>query len=102
VCQILNKNPYMVTLKKGLKIAKVLNKRHILSVQLVEDTDHVDSQSEQVVTRAEFDRFHQSFGFKVSPTLDEDKRYQILELLYKYNSVFHATFRILRRAKDHH
>ena len=31
VCRILNMSPYEVTLKRGLKIAKVLNKRHSVS-----------------------------------------------------------------------
>jgi len=68
--------PHVVTLKKCLKIAKVLNKSHILSVQLVSDTDHdhVDSQSAQTMTKAELDKFHQSYKFKVSPSLDEDKQ----------------------------
>ena len=69
VCRILNMNPYVVTLKKGLKIAKILNKSHILSVQSVSDTDHVDTQPTQTMTRAELDKFHQSYGFKVSPSL---------------------------------
>ena len=75
-------------IEERLKIAKVLHKQHILSVQPVKDTDHVSSQSEQVVSKADLDKFHQLFRFKISPTLDEDKRYQILELLYKYKSVF--------------
>lgn len=65
------------------------------------DTDHVDSQSEQTMTKAELDKFHQSYGFKVSPSLDEDKRYQILELLYKYKSVFAYDVSTLGRAKVH-
>ena len=57
-------------------------------MQPVKDTDHTDSRSEQAVTKAELDKFHQSYGLQVSPSLDEDKHYQMLELLYKYKSLF--------------
>ena len=68
----------------------------------MKDTDHVSSQSEQVVTKAELDKFHQSFGFKVSRTLDEDKRYQVLQLLYKYKSVFAHDVSDIKACKGPH
>jgi len=66
----------------------VLNKKHILSVQTVTDTDHVATPPKQTISKAELDKFPQSYGLKVSPSLAGEKHYQILELFYRYKSVF--------------
>ena len=41
-----------------------------------------------IPSRTELDEFHEKYGFKICPSLDEDKRIQVLRLLYKYRSVF--------------
>ena len=87
---IANMNPYVVTLKKGLRIAKILQKHHILSVEKVSDLPQMNKQEDDtdIPSRAELNEFHEKYGFKICPSLDEDKRNQVLRLLYKYRSVF--------------
>ena len=41
-----------------------------------------------MVTRADLDSFHAAYGFKLSPQLDEAQRYEVLELFYRYKTVF--------------
>jgi len=88
VCRILNLNPYVVTLKRSMKLAKVLGLDKIASIQKCNDdgTDNIPQESE--VTRTELDNFHKKYGFKINPSLDEYKRYQALRLLHRYKSVF--------------
>lgn len=40
------------------------------------------------VSRTELDGFHQSYGFRLCPDLDEQKRYQVLDMLHGFTSVF--------------
>jgi len=40
------------------------------------------------VSRAELDKFHKSFGFQISSSLDEAKKYEALQLLYRHKAVF--------------
>ena len=40
------------------------------------------------VSRTELDNFHRSYGFRLSPNLDERQRYQALEVLYRHKSAF--------------
>jgi len=40
------------------------------------------------VNQNDLDRFHAEYGFKLSPQLDDAQRYQILEMLHRYKSVF--------------
>jgi len=40
------------------------------------------------VNRSYLDSFHAAYGFKLSPQLDEAQRYEALELLYRYKTVF--------------
>jgi len=42
----------------------------------------------RAVNQNELDRFHAEYGFKLSPQLDDAQRYQILEMLHRYKSVF--------------
>jgi len=91
VCKILNMNPYVVTLKRGMKIAKVLGLDKIASIQRCDDEDRTDDRSqESIVSRTDLDKFHKDYGFKIKPALDEDKRYEALQLLYRYKSVLLA------------
>jgi len=40
------------------------------------------------VNQNDLDRFHAEYSFKLSPQLDDAQRYQILEMLHCYKSVF--------------
>jgi len=40
------------------------------------------------LSRANLDCFQQSYGFKINPLLDEEKRYEVLEMLFRYKTVF--------------
>ena len=42
----------------------------------------------QPVYQNDLDNFHAKYGFKLSPQLDEAQRYEILEKLHHYKSVF--------------
>ena len=42
----------------------------------------------RAVNQNDLDSFHAEYGFKLSPQLDDAQRYQILEMLHRYNSVF--------------
>ena len=136
LCKILNMNPYVVTLKKGLKIAKAAGLvDSVATMQLCQppSTDNNNSDMthssvhamchrphthsygnsfsrsgrvtdvggarEQVtdmgvaysspsVNHSDLDSFHTAYGFKLSPQLDEAQRYEVLELLYRYKTVF--------------
>jgi len=82
-------NPYVVTLKKGLKIAKILQKHHILSVEKVSNLPQTMKQEDDadIPSTAELDEFHEKYCLKICLSLDEEKRIQELRLLYKYRSV---------------
>ena len=40
------------------------------------------------VNHFDLDSFHAAYGFKLSPQLDEAQRYEVLELLHRYKTVF--------------
>jgi len=93
VCRILNYNPYVVTLRKGLKLATIAGFDTIAAVQPV-DNDNTDAQSvpacesDMYVSKSELDQFHESYGFHLGPTLTEDMSYDVLKMLYRYRTVF--------------
>ena len=119
-CKVLNMHPYMVTLKKGLKIAKAaglvdcvatmqpcqppsvyntnnhhgdktnssVHATHHRTQRPHKVTDIDATYSSPNVNRADLDGFHAAYGFKLSPQLDEAQRYEALELLYRYKTVF--------------
>jgi len=99
ICKILNLNPYVVTLKKGLKLAKVLDFGKIASIQKCESngTDNIPSESK--ISRQDLDKFHREYGFKINPSLDEEKRYEALQLLYRYKHVFARSLLEIRECK---
>jgi len=92
-------NPYVVTLKRGMKIAKVLGLDKIASIQRCDD-DGTDNRSlESMVSRMELDQFHKDCGFKINPALDEDKRYEALQLSHRYKSVFARSLAEIQECK---
>ena len=93
VCRILNFSPHVVTLKKGLKLAKIENMDSIASIQEFTETTELPTDTNtndktQKLSKAELEAFHADYGFKICPTLSEDERLQILELLHKHKPVF--------------
>ena len=61
LCRIANMHPYVVTLKKGLKIAKILQKHHILSVEKVSNLPQTNKQEDitDIPSRTELDEFRE-------------------------------------------
>jgi len=43
--------------------------------------------------------FHKSYDFNLSPTLSEDMRYEVLEILYPYKTVFARDVSKIKLAK---
>ena len=106
VCRILNYNPYVVTLRKGLKLAKIAGFDTIAAALPVNGSDadiHTTPASQPdrptYVSRTELDMFHKSYGFNLSPTLSEDMRYEVLETVYKYKMVFAKDVSEIKLAK---
>ena len=91
----------MVTLKKGLTLAKVLDFGKILSIQKCESdgTDNIPLESE--INKQDLDKFHQEYGFKINPALDEVKRYEALQLLHRYKHVFARSLSEIKECKGH-
>ena len=89
-CRVLNHNPYVVTLKKGMKLARILGLDSVAAITQCTVTGAVDPllTPPGAVSRTELDEFHQTYGFRLCLDLDEEKRYQALEMLYRYKSVF--------------
>jgi len=52
------------------------------------DVDNAEPMIETKTSKVELDHFHKLYGFQISPSLDEVQRYQALEILYCYKSVF--------------
>ena len=104
VCRILNYNPYVITLRKGLKLAKIAGFDTIAAMLPVNNIDAdppVTSASEphMYVSKTELDMFHKSYGFNLSPTLSEDMRYEVLKMLYRYKAVFARDVSEIKLAK---
>jgi len=129
VCCILNTNPYVVTLKKGLKLAKIAGLVYtIASVRLRQpslsssssvmsnDITDMGMARSQVIDRGganhawpvnhaschDLDNFQAEYGFELSPQLDEAQRYEILEMLLRYKSVFARDMTEIKLCKVNH
>jgi len=103
ICKILKMNPYTVTLKPGMKLARVLGMHNITSIQKCEHDDIPHGTDnillESTVPRSVLDQFHKDYGFKINPALDEEKRYEALQLLYRYKSVFARSLAEIKECK---
>jgi len=86
----LNANPYEVRLKKGFKLAKIAHLDTIASIHECKKTETTELQghTEVNVSETELNHFHKSYGFQINPTLPEDRRFEVLRILYRYKSVF--------------
>jgi len=68
----------VVTLKKGLKLAKIENVDSIASIQEFSETTELPTDANandktQKLPKAELEAFHADYGFKICPTLSEDE-----------------------------
>ena len=88
VCRILNFNPHVVTLKRGMKLAKIEQLNTVASIQKYQEPQQPDTQSETPKSETELNEFHKNYGFKINPALTEKQRYELLQLLYDYKDVF--------------
>ena len=86
VCRVLNANPHAVTLKKGFKLAKVATLDSVASIIECKPIETIKPVMN--VTKTELDQFHKSYGFHINPALSGDQKYEVLQLLYRYKSVF--------------
>ena len=90
VCRLLNYNNHVVTLKKGLSLAKIETFDTIDSIREYKEVQTVTSDQNLGIKPSlnELNEFHKDYGFKISPSLQEDQRRQILEMLHRYKHVF--------------
>jgi len=90
VCRILNCKPFALTLRKGMRVAKIENINTIASIKKFDALlePEINSQMEPRKSKSELDAFHKNYGFKVNPDLTETQRYQLLLLLYEHKEVF--------------
>jgi len=90
VCRVLNANPYVIRLKKGFKLAKIAHLDCIASIHECKKSEMTELQehTEINVSETELDDFHKPYGFQITPALPEDRRYEVLRVLYRYKSVF--------------
>jgi len=89
VCRIWNCKPYVTTIRKGVKVAKLENFSNISAVleplKISPGCHTLNAVNTSVV---DLDEFHKNYKFKLNPELTEIQRYQILQLLYDYKDVF--------------
>jgi len=100
VCRILNFNPFSLVLRKGTKIASVESVKSVASCSWYIPTqvtgDH--SRTAQKPRCLEvLEEFHQEYGFKISPDLEQDKRRELLQLLCDYKEIFARSLTEIKR-----
>ena len=104
ICRVLNHNPYVVTLRKGVKLARIFILNSVAAIvpfsASAANTDTCEASTQPVnVSRTVLDDFHKEYGFQLCPDLDEHKRYQVLEMLYRYKSVFARDMTEIKQCK---
>ena len=65
----------------------------------IRDRDNRPLEAEISVTKQDLDNFHKEYGFKINPFLDEGKRYEALQLLYRYKHVFARSLSEIKECK---
>ena len=91
ICRVLNQNPFVVTLKRGKILARIttMDTEIAAVVECKQPTVAVDMSVASVTpSRTDLDTFHKAYGFQLCSDLDEEQKYQVLELLYRYKAVF--------------
>jgi len=86
-CRILNLNTHVITLTRGARVAKIETLDNISAI-----TKYVETQDEEQMRKprrsvAELNRFHTEYGFQINPTLSDEKRMSLLQLLYNYKHI---------------
>jgi len=83
-----------------MKLARILGLDSVAAISHCTVADAVESLPvSPTVPRAELDEFHQTYGFRLSPDLDQEKRYQALEILHRHNSVFARDLSEIKKCK---
>ena len=90
VCRLLNYDTHVVTLKKGLKLAQIENLDTIASIAEYKQAELItpDKNADEKPSKAQLSEFHKKYGFQISESLEEDQRYEVLEMLHRYKHVF--------------
>ena len=103
VCRILNFNPHVITLKKGMKIAKIEDLNTVASIEKYEEPQQsiVAPESVERVTKEELENFYKEYGFRINPALSEEQRLELLQLLYNYRRVFARSLAEIRPCKNY-
>jgi len=101
VCQSLNCKPYPITLRKGMKLARIERINTIASIHKYEATKNIEvpPNKRPKQSRSQLEAFHKSYGFKINPELTEAQRYELLQLLFDYNDVFARSLAEIRECK---
>ena len=99
LCRILNLNPHVITLTRGTKVAKLENLDSIATV-----TKYTETRNERQMTGprksvAELNKFHAEYGFQINPTLSDEKRMSLLQLLYDYKHIFARSLEEIKQCK---
>ena len=90
VCRLLNYNSHVVTLKKGLKLAKIETLDNVASIDEYKEAETITPKQkmDRKLTKTELDDFYKEYGFQICPSLEEDQRHETLVLLHQYKHVF--------------
>jgi len=74
VCRLLNYTNHVVTLKKGLKLAKIEQGNIIAAIQEFREATmtELQSNSEKRNSDVDLEKFHKQYGFKICPSLTEN------------------------------
>jgi len=99
ICRVLNHNPYVVTLRRGMKLAKILGLESAAAIVPCTPLRSAETAPVINVSRAELDAFHKEYGFQLCSELGENRRYQVLELLFRYKSVFARNITEIKQCK---
>jgi len=103
-CRLLNYTNQVVTLKKGLKLAKIEDWDIIAAMQEFREATVTKLEPNSVIRNSdvELEEFHKQYGFKICQTLTEDQRYEVLEKLYAIKTYLRVTSRKLKPAMGLH
>jgi len=90
VCRLLNYTNQAVTLKRGLKLAKIEDWDTIAAIQEFREATVAKLERNSGIRNSDvkLEEFHKQYGFKICPTLTEDQRHELLEKLYAYKHLF--------------
>jgi len=90
VGRILNYNPTALVLRRRTRIMAINSTDDIDTCVPFVDAKATPAQTDTCsnLTRSMLDEFHEQYGFKISPEITEDQKYELLQLLYQYKHAF--------------